>query len=105
MSYQRDGGGRQAIPTTSRQGGSLLQFTVKYVQCRSRKGAASDKGEDERVGAGERAGAGDSHLQELRNLAPIASQLLAVCTMLQLNPPNQSENLSVSLLSLLPLLP
>jgi hypothetical protein len=38
-------------------------------------------------------------------LAPIASQLLAACTMLELNPPNQSENLSVSLLSLLPLLP
>ena len=59
MSYQRDGGGRQAIPTTSRQGGSLLEFTVKYVQCRSRKGAASEKGEDARVGAGERAGAGE----------------------------------------------
>ena len=53
------------------------------------------------VGTGEGAGAGDSNLKEL---ASIASQLLAVGTMLELDPPNHSENISVSLLSLLSLL-
>ena len=52
--------GSRSIPTSSTQGASLVEFTVNYVQCRSRKGAASEEDEDERAGAGAgtRAGAG-----------------------------------------------
>ena len=42
--------------------------------------------------AGEGAGAGDSKLKELRELASIAFQLLAVGTMLDLDQPNHFEN-------------
>ena len=51
-----------------------------------------------------RSGAGDLNLKEIRELASIASQLFAVCTMMQLSPPNQSEFKSVSLPSLLPVI-
>ena len=40
------------------------------------------------VGAGAHSGAGDSNLKELRELASLASQLLAVGTMLELDPLN-----------------